>query len=593
MGRGCLFAQTLDGDAPGSSVGYRGVHVLRSWPLPDGEAQELGRFDYTPLGIWSGWFEPSGAGWLYTKGPTLYMRPLPPDGQGSRGAGGDLVVSRHDSPVHILDVHTMDFMGTDGVVVREDSGRLYSCCSLSEGRPTLAESFPKPETAGEEVFPESSGRWLAETTPRERRARLWRRANWPGARPLELRRGTSWYAAGHRFDPTGDWLVATTTNMSNLTFWPLLRPYPTIVDGYSALFRPLAFTPDSQWLVTSWADGQPRLWPVGEDMQEGARVLELPETDAVWTRMVFNPSGQRLFVVGGYGLAYVVPLDGSPARRLEGLFLPFSAAFSPSGRRVATASYYGEEDKMLRVWDLDAGERWSFDLPESVGATDGEPSSGQTGFERGIHTLAFAGESTLYSGGDGGIRRWDLDEGSHELVFAARPGYSASMRIDAERKTALVRQTRDMQECLPAELVDVEAGTARALPAFGDCVTPFALALDLSGRVAATGDRGGLLRVGRVDGGEPHVLIGHAGGVQRVAISPDLRWVASSGEDDTLRLWPMPDLDESPLHTLPHDELLAKLKSLTNLRAARDPESPNGWTIELGPFPGWRDVPTW
>jgi WD40 repeat protein len=139
----------------------------------------------------------------------------------------------------------------------------------------------------------------------------------------------------------------------------------------------------------------------------------------------------------------------------------------------------------------------------------------------------------------------------------------------------------------------VEAGTARALPAFGDCVTPFALALDLSGRVAAAGDRSGLVRVGRVDGGEPHVLIGHAGGVQRVAISPDLRWVASSGEDDTLRLWPMPDLDEPPLHTLPHDELLAKLKSLTNLRAVRDPESPTGWTIELGPFPGWRDVPIW
>ena len=40
-------------------------------------------------------------------------------------------------------------------------------------------------------------------------------------------------------------------------------------------------------------------------------------------------------------------------------------------------------------------------------------------------------------------------------------------------------------------------------------------------------------------------------------------------------------------------ELLAKLHSLTNLRAVRDPASDTGWTIELGPFPGWRDVPTW
>ena len=79
----------------------------------------------------------------------------------------------------------------------------------------------------------------------------------------------------------------------------------------------------------------------------------------------------------------------------------------------------------------------------------------------------------------------------------------------------------------------------------------------------------------------------------RVAISEDLRWVASAGEDDTLRLWPMPDLSRPPLHTLPHAELLAKLRSLTNLRAARDPASDTGWTIELDPFPGWATVPDW
>jgi hypothetical protein len=65
------------------------------------------------------------------------------------------------------------------------------------------------------------------------------------------------------------------------------------------------------------------------------------------------------------------------------------------------------------------------------------------------------------------------------------------------------------------------------------------------------------------------------------------------GTDDTLRLWPMPDLDEPPLHTWPHDELIVKLRSLTNIRAVRDPEAPNGWTITLDPFPGWKDVPGW
>jgi WD40 repeat protein len=108
-----------------------------------------------------------------------------------------------------------------------------------------------------------------------------------------------------------------------------------------------------------------------------------------------------------------------------------------------------------------------------------------------------------------------------------------------------------------------------------------------------TGDVEGVIRVGRIGAGEPHQLLGHNGVVFSVQQSADKRWIASAGEDNTLRLWPMPDLARRPLHTLPHRDLLATLKSLTNLRAVRDSASATGWKIEVGPFPGWKEIPAW
>jgi WD40 repeat protein len=399
-------------------------------------------------------------------------------------------------------------------------------------------------------------------------------------------------------EPRGRWAAAGTGSGTRFTFWPLTRPYPTVVRGYTSIYRPVAFSPDGRWLATSWSDGRIRLWPMPGTGRREPKVLQPPGT--LWSRIVFDPRGRYLLAVGVGDEARIVPLDGSPAKTLpvySGETVLFNAAVSPSGRRVATAFGYGKGERTLRVHDVETGETRVFPLPPpaAVKRLDGTPGPpGVTGYERTVQDLAFADEDTLYTAGDGGVRRWRLSSGAHERVWVPEPGVLALwVRLSADHRRALVTLFRipgSPGECFLARLVNLADGHAQVLPSFG-CTLDAERSDD--GRAVVVSALDGTIRVGPFEGGTPHLLAGHEGSVSAVAVSPDRRWVASTGEDETLRLWPLPDLSSAPLASLPRDPLLARLRSLTNLRAVRDARSSTGWSIETGPFPGWKDAPDW
>jgi WD40 repeat protein len=576
---GILFARTVEGP-------QQRLHVLRSWALPDGRPTELGQVDWAALGASSAAFAPDGRSWLYTKGPAIFIRPLPlRNGQRYR------LLDRHESGVNLEP-------RAEGTIIARDGAQEIRVWPFARTEPERARVLRRPHGEPDWWRPDPSGRWLLGSAWLDTHLRLWDASAIPGARPLALRRSGSWYGAWAECRPRGDWTVISTAAMSRLTFWPLPSAWPSIVDGYKALARPVAFSPASDWLATSWADRALRLWPLPGNSGSQVRRLGVP-VGVLWASLAFDPMGRYLFAVGNSDHAWIVPLDGSPARKLPAFSedtLICGAAVSPSGRRVAWAFCYGRGPKTLRVWDTEAEQLRLLELPPHVPPSPAGGDTPQpTGYESQVASLAFADETTLYSGGDGGIRRWDLTTGSQELVLATEPDrvmHNMSMVMSSNPQRALVYEFAFAGRPVdnPFRLQDLKARTSRVPEGFG---RPRSMALDRSGTIAVTGDVEGILRVGRLDGGEPHVLAGHAGQIGRIAISPDLRWIASTGEDNTLRIWPMPDLSKPPLHALPHDELLAKLKSLTNLRAVRDPVSATGWKIELGPFPGWKHVPTW
>ncbi|HEX9723036.1 MAG TPA: hypothetical protein VGC53_02000 [Vicinamibacteria bacterium] len=49
----------------------------------------------------------------------------------------------------------------------------------------------------------------------------------------------------------------------------------------------------------------------------------------------------------------------------------------------------------------------------------------------------------------------------------------------------------------------------------------------------------------------------------------------------------------TPFHTLPYEEILERIRALTNLRVIADGASDTGYRVVVGPFPGWKTVPVW
>jgi WD40 repeat protein len=141
-------------------------------------------------------------------------------------------------------------------------------------------------------------------------------------------------------------------------------------------------------------------------------------------------------------------------------------------------------------------------------------------------------------------------------------------------------------------LWDTKAGRVEPLDALAG-LQQQSFAIDPTGATAIWGASDGTIHVHRLADGAERLLVGHFGSVPTVVVSPDGKWIASAGEDSTIRLWPMPDFSRPAIETMPHPQLIAKLKTLTNIRVVRAADTADGWKLELDRFPGWRTAPSW
>jgi WD40 repeat protein len=377
------------------------------------------------------------------------------------------------------------------------------------------------------------------------------------------------------FSPDSRWL-ATAGSGFKMALWPLTDRYPRILftrdpEARSEAFavggsrRPtsIAYAPDGSRLYVVTAMDGVKVWPLSGGAGQEPWYLFRGDVASGWTAV--DPGG-RFLLIGTLGGAFKVPLDGSPPDLIDDAPTRF-IALSSDGRRAAVRT---GDPGILAVVDLKTGRRWEVEAP-------GEGKPDQWGY-------AFDPEGRLLVARGGVLSRCDYVSGSAEVLLDEGVG----MVHRPQGSQRLLLQMFDGR----LSMLDLDDGSLAQL-----CSRDGQIAFDIdpSFEVMVIGHQDGSISVGLTSGGEAHLLLGHEGPIVDVRLSTDRQWIASLGDDDTIRLWPMPDLTKPPLHTLPRAQLIAKLKSLTNLRAVPDEESYTGYKLEpdFTAYRGWETVPSW
>ncbi len=530
---------------------------VKWWAIDGQEPILLGSVEHDQQGdvspFWD--FDVAGRTLVYGDGNRILRRPL-----GKRGLGeAEVIGVAHDAPYgveagpggHFVAVSFRD---------RSPGLRMWSLERPFEEIPVGA----IPLGTGGYMDFSPDGSWLA-VIGMGRNFYLIDMEGPPEAEPLALNRRGNVLPRDVSFSPDGQWLF--TVESSGTDLWPLPKRFASVLRKQGEIWG-VAVDPDGSWVAASGPLGVAKIWPAKRSAALKSRPLVDREV-ALTLRLAVSSDGSTIGMGSEDGRIWAIAADGSSTRSRQPFRAsPTTVGFGSQALLFAAAAGRQTEDAFIHIWDLenDTTRELRPDHGSWITRVWFTPDDRQL-IESSLHSLAIWNLETEERRQLAPGPVWDgqLGPGGESLVFLEGTQFQG-----VPRRIAI-----DSGEDLPIADFGVMSG----------------LNVTRDGLLIGCTPEGRIL-VGGLTEGQPHLLFSHDGTAISVAVQGD-RIVSGGSNDGTVRIWPMPDIDETPFHLLPYGELIAKLRALTNVRVVEDENSETGYRTEIGEFPGWEVVPTW
>jgi len=298
------------------------------------------------------------------------------------------------------------------------------------------------------------------------------------SKKLPILRGHSKGINKISFSPDGQ-MLASASDDGTVKIWNLDGSESKTFQEHNTCVTDLSFTPDGQTLVSFCKDDSVNLWNLNDTTLKTFK-LEVP---CEVYDMALSPDGQTLVVTSDR--SFISPfsitlwsINGTLIKTLEEPYIkalspPIFTSFSPDGRVIACADYYGE----VKLYSYD----------------------GYEGIEE-LHTFKACNHS---------VKNVSFSPSGEILALATEGGTVSLWSLDGK------------------ELQTFQASRSE--------VTSVSFSPD--GKILASDGDYRAVKLWSIEGSELHTFSGHTGAVNSVSFSPDGQMLASASTDGTIILW--------------------------------------------------------